>query len=224
MDSNRKGAVAEAEIAAAATRLGIPVLRPLAEHGRYDLGFEIAGRLFRVQCKWGSIDHASSVIKVSLRSSWCTPTGYERRSYGRGEIDLLAVCRGQLDRSYLVPGELAVERAGIWLRLTPPLNSQRACVNLASNFEFDGAVAQLEERRAGSAQARGSSPLSSTTPSGLKAPVWIGSNEFRNRFGHYLERAAAGDEIHISRHHKPFARLLPAEEPSKPELSLVTPA
>jgi prevent-host-death family protein len=37
----------------------------------------------------------------------------------------------------------------------------------------------------------------------------IGSNEFRNHFGYYLERAAAGEEIHISRHRRPFARLMP---------------
>jgi prevent-host-death family protein len=40
--------------------------------------------------------------------------------------------------------------------------------------------------------------------------VSVGSNEFRNHFGYYLERAAAGAEIHISRHGKPFARLMPA--------------
>jgi prevent-host-death family protein len=39
--------------------------------------------------------------------------------------------------------------------------------------------------------------------------VHTGSNEFRNHFGYYLERAAAGAEIHISRHGKPFARLMP---------------
>jgi len=39
----------------------------------------------------------------------------------------------------------------------------------------------------------------------------VGSNEFRNRFGLYLERAAAGDEILISRHGRPYARLVPAQ-------------
>ena len=52
--SNRKGAVAEAKIAAAAMELAIPVLKPVAEHGRYDLVFEVASRLLRVQCKWAA--------------------------------------------------------------------------------------------------------------------------------------------------------------------------
>jgi prevent-host-death family protein len=42
--------------------------------------------------------------------------------------------------------------------------------------------------------------------------VRTGSNEFRNHFEHYLERAAAGDEIHVSRHGRPFARLMPPQD------------
>ena len=34
LDGNRKGAIAEAEIYAAAVRLGVPVLMPMSEHGR----------------------------------------------------------------------------------------------------------------------------------------------------------------------------------------------
>jgi prevent-host-death family protein len=42
--------------------------------------------------------------------------------------------------------------------------------------------------------------------------VCTGSNEFRNHFGYYMERAAAGDEIHVSRHGRPFARLMPPQD------------
>jgi hypothetical protein len=38
LSGNRKGAIAETAIAAAATALDIPVLRPIIEHTRYDLG------------------------------------------------------------------------------------------------------------------------------------------------------------------------------------------
>ncbi|MDX6637214.1 MAG: endonuclease, partial [Solirubrobacterales bacterium] len=51
-DSNHKGNVAEAAITAAAIKLGIPVIRPLVEHTRYDLIFDLQPRLLRVQCKW----------------------------------------------------------------------------------------------------------------------------------------------------------------------------
>jgi hypothetical protein len=161
MDTNRKGAIAEMKIATAATELGVPVLRPVVEHGRYDLGFEIGDHILRVQCKWGALDEAQALVKVSLRTSWLTPAGYVRSPYLPSEIDLVAVYCGALDRCYLLPRSLACERTAIHLRLTPPRNKQRACINLASEFDFAGAVAQLEERRAGSAKARGSSPLSS---------------------------------------------------------------
>jgi prevent-host-death family protein len=209
--TNEKGTIAELKIAAAAAELGIPVLRPLTEHGRYDLAFEIGARLLRVQCKWGALDHEAGVVKVSLRSSWCTPTGYARRSYKQEEIDLIAVYCGEFDRCYLLPSALIAGRQAIYLRLTPPRNAQRACINLASHFEFPGAVAQLEERRHGMAEARGSSPLSSTSSPAPPCVHQVGAHEFRNHFGYYMDRAAAGGEVLVSRHGKPFVRLLPAE-------------
>jgi hypothetical protein len=43
---SQRGAAAEAHIAAAALSLGIPVLRPLYEGGRYDLVFDVAAVCF----------------------------------------------------------------------------------------------------------------------------------------------------------------------------------
>jgi PD-(D/E)XK endonuclease len=111
LSSNRKGAIAETKIAAAATELDVPVLRPITEHARYDLAFEIGDEILRVQCKWGALDKDGALIKVGLRSSWCTPTGYEQRQYNADEIDLVAVYCGDLDRCYLLPHELAIGRA-----------------------------------------------------------------------------------------------------------------
>ena len=204
LTTNQKGA--ETKIAAAATELGVSVLRPIVEHGRYDLAFEIGERILRVQCKWGALDRDEAVIKVSLRCSYLSPAGYIRSLYAPDEIDLVAVYCGALDRCYLIPSALACGRTAIHLRVAPPRNGQRGCINLASEFEFQGAVAQLEERRAGSAKARGSSPLSST-----KQHTEVGCHEFRNHFGFYLERAAAGDTIEVSRRGRPYARLVPVE-------------
>ena len=61
-----QGAIAETAIAAAATKLGIPVLRPIVEHARYDLAFEIGDRILRVQCKWGGLRDDGAVIEVNL--------------------------------------------------------------------------------------------------------------------------------------------------------------
>jgi hypothetical protein len=113
MDTNRKGAIAEAAIALEAIKLGVPVLKPIAEHGRYDLGFEIGGRILRVQCKWGSFVNAAGTIRVSLQRSWLSPTGYVRSCYSEDEIDLVAVYCGDLDRCYLLPSALVADRREI---------------------------------------------------------------------------------------------------------------
>jgi prevent-host-death family protein len=215
LSTNQKGGIAETAIAAAATKLDIPVLRPVVEHGRYDLAFEIGDEILRVQCKWGALDTDGAIIKVSLQSSYLTPSGYVRTPYAADEIDLVAVYCADLNQCYLLPSSLACHRTSVFLRVTPPRNGQRACINLASDFEFDGAVAQLVEHRHGMARARGSSPLSST-PSPPEV-LNVGAHEFRNHFGYYLERAADGHEVLVSRRGRPYVRLLPVE----PRLQLV---
>ena len=211
LSTNRKGAIAETAIAAAATKLGIPVLRPIVEHSRYDLAFEVGDRILRVQCKWGRLDDERAVISVQLQGSWLSPTaGYVRSSYAENEIDLLAVYCDELDRCYLLPIALVAGRRAISLRLTPPKNGQRACVNRAIDFELPGAVAQLEEHLPGRQGARGSSPLSSTSSDPPKT-LQVGCNEFRNHFGYYLERAADGHEILVSRRGRPYACMIPVE-------------
>ncbi len=52
LTSNDKGNIAEAAIALEAIKLGIDVLKPVAEHGRYDLAFDLGIGMLRVQCKW----------------------------------------------------------------------------------------------------------------------------------------------------------------------------
>ena len=53
LTSNDKGLIAELEIELAAIRLGIPVLRPLNEHARCDLGFDIGGRILESSVQVG---------------------------------------------------------------------------------------------------------------------------------------------------------------------------
>ncbi len=208
LSTNQKGGIAETAITAAATKLDIPVMRPVVEHGRYDLAFEIRDRLFRVQCKWGGLSDDGAIIKVNLTSNSCTPTGYERRCYSEDEIDLVAVYCGALDRCYLLPIALVAGRRGIQLRVTPPRNGQRACLNLAVDFELPGAIAQLGERLRGTQEAAGSSPASSTS---LPDTLHVGAHQFRNHFGYYLERAADGHEILVSRRGRPYVRVSSVE-------------
>ena len=206
MTTNQKGAIAEEVISAEAAKHGIIVLRPNVD-ARYDLVFDTGSSLLRVQCKCGALDADASVIKVNLESTWYTPTGYVKNRYLAGEVDLFAVYCGDEDRCYLLPAERLTGRRAIHLRLTEPRNKQRACVNLASDFTFDGAIAQLGERLTGSQQVAGSSPASSTSST---PPTVVGANRFRDRFGWYMERAAAGEVFQITRHGRPFVRVMGA--------------
>jgi prevent-host-death family protein len=208
-DPNRKGNVAELAIAAEAAKLDLSVLKPLTEHERYDLVLGIEGKLYRVQCKWASL--RGDVIAVRLSSSYHSPTrGYVKSTYAIEEVDLIAIHCGDLGRNYLLPIDLFAGRSTAYLRLRPARNNQRAALNWAADYEFSGAVAQLAERFAGSEEARGSNPLSSTlSPDPAESTIDVGAHQFRNHFGYYLEQAAGGAEVRVSRRGRACARLVP---------------
>jgi hypothetical protein len=205
--TNHKGNAAELAIAAEAARLGLSVFAPLTEHERYDLILGVADRLLRVQCKWGPFDGESVYIRLttSYRSSG---RGYVVKGYKPTEIDAVAVYCEALQECYLIPIEVIAGLTCFTLRVAPARNNQRAALNFAAAYGFPGAVAQLAERFAGSEEVRGSIPLSSTAGSlGADSSIEVGAHEFRNRFGYYMERAAAGAEILIRRRGRPFVRM-----------------
>ncbi len=72
---SQKGTIAELEVAAAATKLGIGVYRPVSEHSRADLIFDLAGELLRGQCKWGRLSRNADVVIIRVGGSWCSPSG-----------------------------------------------------------------------------------------------------------------------------------------------------
>ena len=206
-DSNRRGNAAELAIAAEAARLDLPVLMPLTEHGRYDLVLGLHGRLLRIQCKWAK--RKGDVVYIRLMTSRRTRDGYVRTRYSADEVDAIAAYCEELNECYLIPIEVAEGMCAISLRLAPARNGQRAALNWAEQYRL-GAVAQLAERRRGTAEARGSNPLSSTsqaefTPSAEE----VGAHEFRNHFGYYLDRASSGTEVLVRRRGRPYASLCP---------------
>ena len=208
-DSNAKGLIAELEIELAAVRLGVPVLKP-QEHARCDLALDIAGRIWRVQCKWAPLSPSGDVVVLRTGTRRLSTHGYIRTTYDASEIDLFGAYCDTLDRCFLLPVAAAAGQLQLHLRLTPPRNGQRACITLAEDFAFEGAVAQLGERRHGMAEARGSSPLSSTSS---EASVTVGVNAFRDGLGFWMDRVAAGQEVILTRHGRPRIRLSPATSP-----------
>ena len=208
--TNQKGVLAELKIAAAAAELGIDVYQPLSGHSRADLIFDVAGRLLRVQCKWGHVGSGGSVVVAATGGSRSTPlNGYVRSTYTAEEIDLLGIYCADLNRCFLVPVELIAGRHQVYLRLTAARNNQRSCINLADDFDFRGAIAQLEERLHGMEEVAGSSPASSTPPES-DPPLCVQADRFRVQMGTWLDRVCGGERLIITRRGRSIARLEPA--------------
>jgi hypothetical protein len=160
LTTSQKGAIAEAKITARAVELGIGVLRPVVEGVRYDLVFDHDGRrLVRVQCKWARVD--GDVVGIRIGTCRHTPNGYVRTTYSANEVDAVVAYCAALDEVYYLPIEKVAGMTHVHLRLRPARNNQQLGVTMAADHVF-GAVAQLGERRTGSAEATGSSPVSST--------------------------------------------------------------
>ena len=160
-----KGNIAEAKLAAAAIELGIGVCLPIGDGCRYDLLFDLHPQLMRVQCKWSP--RKSDVIVVRCRTNRYSPgQGYIHTTYTVEQVDAIGAYCPDLDRCYLLPIAEFDGQAHASLRLTRSRNNQERGVRMATQYEL-GAIAQLGERRAGSAKVAGSSPASSTAKAAL---------------------------------------------------------
>jgi hypothetical protein len=155
LTTDRKGAIAEMGIAWHAFMLGVDVYKPIAEGGRCDLIFDL-GELWRVQCKWAR--RRDDVLLVQCCSNRRAREGLRRRLYSADEIDAFAAYCAELDRCFFLPFARFPGRSSIQLRLAPTRNNQKLGINWADEYDFTatlaqplGAVAQLGERRAGSA-------------------------------------------------------------------------
>lgn len=207
---NQKGNVAEWAFAFEAAKLGLSVLKPMTEHERYDMAIGIGGRLLRVQCKWAK--KVGDVVAVKLSSSRLTRAGYVRTRYSANEVDAIGAYCEEIDCCYLIPIEVVDGQWAMQLRLSPARNGQRAALHFAEQYRL-GAVAQLAERRYGIPKVTGSSPVSSTDSEACAdATIDVGAHEFRNHFGYYMERAAAGAEVSVSRRGRPYVRMCGAAD------------
>jgi hypothetical protein len=148
-------------IATEALKAGVVVLRPLVEGGRYDLIFDIGGRLHRIQCK--SVAVRRDVVVIPARTCRHTPQGYVRTTYSASEIDAIAAYCPEMGRCYYVPIADVGGKGNMYLRLTRARNNQEFAISYAADYEFHGAIAQLGERLTGSQEVGGSNPPSSTS-------------------------------------------------------------
>ena len=144
---SQKGAVAEAAITVAAIQLGLMVLRPLCEGGRYDLMFDLEPALLRVQCKLAR--RVGGVLSVNLKTSRYTPRGYIRTSYAANEIDAVATYAPHLNRCFLMTVAQVAGRNAIHLRLDPTKNNQAERVKWAREYDFEKVMQRLKRTKLG---------------------------------------------------------------------------
>jgi PD-(D/E)XK endonuclease len=167
LTTNQKGVLAEAAITLEAAKLGVGIVLPVGDE-RYDLILDVRPTLLRVQCKWAV--RRGDVVVVRTRTCRRGREGLIHRSYGAGEIDLIAAYCAEADSCYLLPPELSCGRAAVQLRLCATRNNQQQGIHWARDFAFAatlerlyGPIAQLGERQSGRLKAAGSSPAGSTS-------------------------------------------------------------
>jgi PD-(D/E)XK endonuclease len=140
LSPSQKGAAAEAEVAAAAIRADLVILRPLCDGGRYDLVIDVGKELLRVQCKWAS--QQRNVIVAHCMTSRHTPRGYLRTTYSAEEMDAIAIYAPDTDKCYLVPIREVEGLTMISLRVGPTGNNQAMHVRWARDYELGTSLAR----------------------------------------------------------------------------------
>ena len=158
--------------------------------------------------QWARLE--GGVVCVNLVGYRLTSNGSVRSKYSADEIDAVAAYCEPLGQVYLLPAAETAGRAAMYLRVRPTRNRQRAAINWAEKYSL-GAIAQLGERVSGTHEVAGSSPAGSTPQADAGREMTVGANRFRNHFGYWMERAAAGDEILITRRGRRYARLGPPD-------------
>jgi hypothetical protein len=141
LTTDQKGAIAEAEITAAAIQLGVGVYKPVMEGGRFDLVLETGRGLYRVQCKFARLH--GEVVRVCCYSTRRAREGLRKRVYRAAEVDLIAVYCLDLDRCFLLFGAEFDGRTQVDLRVGTCRNNQRAGVNRAADFDFEARLTAL---------------------------------------------------------------------------------
>ncbi len=207
-DSNHKGNVAELKILAAAADLGLEVSKPLTEHCRYDLIFDVGDRLLRVQCKWANQN--GDVILIKIGGSYHSPTrGYVLSTYSASEVDAVAAYCGDNDRCYLIPIDVIDGQTCMHLRLAPARNGQLVALHFAADYELARGCSSAGRASGWQPLGQGFESPQLHSPSNIESCV--GSEELRRRLGSLTHRAAAGETFNVTRRGKPFCRLTPPE-------------
>ena len=141
LTTNQKGLIAENAVIRDCILLGVSVARPLDDE-RYDLILDLGSQLFRVQCKYAR--RIGNVVVVRCRRCRRGASGFIHRRYAPGEIDAIAAFCPDTESCYLLPYEISVSQAAVYLRLDRTLNNQVTGIRWAKDYEFAARLEALQ--------------------------------------------------------------------------------
>ena len=209
LTTNQKGFIAETAVALEAAKLGIGVVSAAR---RRAVRLHLRPRrdaLFA--CSASGLPRDGDVVVVRCTRLRRAATGFGARATRPIEIDAFAAYCPDNRALLLLPSTSTRSTAQVLqLRLRPTKNNQATGIRWAKDYEFaatlrlaPGPIAQLGERRAGSAKAAGSSPAGSTelgsaqaVSAAMRLVGRISSGGLRNAkllCGRRCERGGSGD-------------------------------
>lgn len=137
--SKSKGEATEAIVIAELMKRNITVTVPHGEDARYDMIADIAGDLYKLQCKTARI--SGGTLQFNTQSSSMRRDGYKKVSYG-DEIDYFIVYSWDLDEVFIIHQSDVGNKTGS-LRLHEPENNQTTGVKFAHDYSLDVQLANI---------------------------------------------------------------------------------
>ncbi len=111
MNTKHKGDIAEQAAVLHALKRGWGVLRPVGDNLSYDLVFDIAGRLVKVQVKSAWMDRKSRNHVVDIRRTKTNRRRMLREEYSESDFDFALVYLQEKDCFYVFPVKVFVSYA-----------------------------------------------------------------------------------------------------------------
>lgn len=131
-EKKEKGDRAVAHVIARLTDLGWRVGTLITEHAPYDLFAERGGIVHTVQVRHAPL--RDGAVAISLRNSWADRAGTHVRVRQIGDYSLLAAYCPNTSEVYFVRGSEYRNQSGLYLRVQPSKNNQKARVRVARDF------------------------------------------------------------------------------------------
>ena len=113
------GDVSESAFVYHMMKAGVPVSRPMSENSKYDYIIEIDKKLYKVQCKTGSISKDGTAIESRLVATTYdyTKLQFQNKFYTTDDVDIFAIFCVKIEKLFLIPSSLLKKTENGWSSL-----------------------------------------------------------------------------------------------------------